>query len=260
MKMRIGSIFAFILVMSLITSSISAFATPSYITKTWTQVNDVVAGGEKIGTVTTSYTYERQKDSDNSILVDLAVSKHYDLLPIATEIQKQEFKDDNKRYKINVTEGKEYYVNGKKLTQQELSTPINNVAPMSFASSQDTGGIPSVSHYYGDYTNYHLASYSDLNIMGGPQGKNHQANGKVTNAYVQRAMSSIDSFTGSYNSMNTSRELFLQAAGIAIVTVEGIITAIAAGLAGASAAAACYSSFQDCKSALEKTCAYIDKI
>lgn len=264
-KLKFSSVLILILIISVIGSTTSAFASPSanpavLTNKSWDQSSDVIANGEKIGILKTTYQYDRKENNEGTTVVDLVVSKHYDLLPTATDIQKEVFSDNTSTYEIKATDDHEYFINGEKLTEEELNTPIASSSQFTVFASQDTGGVPSVAHYYGDYTNYHLASYSDLNIMGGPQGSNHQADGKVTNAYVQRAMSSIDTFSTDYYTMNASRTAFMVAAGLATVTVVGIISAIAAGVAGATAAGACYDAFQSCKHDLDQACNYIDRI
>ncbi|MDR0269180.1 hypothetical protein, partial [Paenibacillus sp.] len=88
----------------------------------------------------------------------------------------------------------------------------------------------------------------------------HQANGKITNPYVTQAMSAIRSFSSDWTAMNYARTAFMTAAGLAVVTVAGIISAIVEGVAGVSAAITCYDAFQSCKHDLDQACSYIDRI
>ncbi|MBE9914385.1 hypothetical protein G8C92_10115 [Paenibacillus donghaensis] len=52
----------------------------------------------------------------------------------------------------------------------------------------------------------------------------------------------------------------MTAAGLSVVTVAGIISAIAEGVAGVTAAITCYDAFQSCKHDLDQACNYIDRI
>lgn len=266
MKQQLKTLLSLVVAFSLVFSSTSAFASSpeSSSTLSWKESTDVIANGENIGTLTTTYFYDKKVENNEETTVFLNINKHYNLTSSATEIQKQEFADKTNSYEITVTDENDYYVNGKKLTESELSAPIEaSLATSNIVSlrvSQDRGGVPAVSHYYGDFTNYHLASYSDLNIMGGPQGSNYQADGKITNVYVQRAMSSIDSFASDHSSLNTNRELFLQATGAAVATLETVIVAIVAGVGAAGLAVATYNAFQDCKGDLSKTVSYMQLI
>lgn len=267
---KIRGLFLVILIIAVFSSTTSAFATPSdsvEIDKSWNEVTDVIVNGEKIGDLNTSFKYERHVDKENTAVVNLTVSKNYELLSNATDIQRQEIVDETNSYEFKVTENEEFFVNGEQLTEEELNTPISSFSSDSSlsnnsmrAASTDRGGLPHISHYYGDYTNYAFGSYSDLNIMGGAQGTNYQGNGKITNPYVQRAMTSIDAFQGTYTAMNFARESFVIASGLSIVTVAGLVTAIAAGTALATSAATCYDAFMSSKSYLQKTVGYIQQM
>ncbi|MNF08326.1 hypothetical protein D3C80_2087210 [compost metagenome] len=63
-------------------------------------------------------------------------------------------------------------------------------------------------------------------------------------------MSQIDIFYSDYNSLSVNRSLFKIQAGLAVVTIVGVISAIAEGAAAAYTASQVWMYFQNCKSDL----------
>ncbi len=267
-KFKISSLVASVLSVALITSSTTSFANANEsnteINKTWTETSQVISVGEVIGEVETTYKYSKIEDANTDSTANLTVSTHYELSTKATDIQKEEFSDHIDTYEFKTTNNGDYFVNGHKLTQEELNTPVDSKQPtdslISTMAIQDTGGISTISHYYGDFTNYHLASYSGVSILARPKGANHQADGNINNAYVQRAMSAIDSATSSIKTMNSSRDSFMIAAAATVITLETVIAAIAAGGTAAGQAAVVYDSYNNANADLTKATQYIDQI
>ncbi len=226
---------------------------------------DVIVSGQAIAKQKITTLYSRAVKNEE-IVVNVTVSTHY--FDINSEAAEDvDLQDNSNTYTIEKTKDGEYIVNGKKLTNKELSQPvamdsqpqIDSFSTSAVAAS-DNGGIPAISHYYGNYTTYTLSTYSELSATLKASGSHIQATGNINNSYVSNAKSAIDSFSSSYNTMWAS----INAAGIAAaggaVTVETIIGAIVAGGAVATAATTAYNSYKNCNTQLSKAYNYIAKI
>ncbi|WP_017815733.1 hypothetical protein [Paenibacillus shenyangensis] len=236
-KIKVSNLLAAALSVSIIGSSSTAFASSNESNiennKTWTESATVVSVGENIGDLKNTYEYHKSQAEDGSTTVKLTVSKHYELSPEATVIQKEEFSDHTDTYEFKIDNDGEYFVNGEKLTQQELNTPItaptqntDSLFSTMAVASQDTGGIPSITHYYGDFTNYHLSSYDGVSILGNPKGSNHTASGKISNPYVQRAMSLIDGASSNIKTRGSVRKMRIYNAKHIFETIPPFLTTL----------------------------------
>ncbi|WP_339314614.1 hypothetical protein [Paenibacillus sp. FSL R10-2734] len=260
-KFKLTGFVSMALTLAMIITSGSALASPVNVPGTqdqntsWTNTEDVIVAGSTIGTKEIITNYKKVSNEKGSSVVNLETEVHYILNANATDIQKDILKDKIDRTTIEVTDNGDYIVNGTQFSKEELNQELdmNNTAPnlgIPASPSLVTGGIPGVSHYYGDFTSVHFASYSDLNILGGPEGSNYQKNGSYNNTISQRAMSQIDIFYGDYTSLSTARNLFVIEAGIAIVTIGSVFSAITEGGLAVGTASQVWRYFQNCKSDL----------
>ncbi|WP_339245352.1 hypothetical protein [Paenibacillus sp. FSL F4-0243] len=259
-KFKLTGFISMVLAVAMIGTSGSVLASPVNVPSTqnentsWTNTEDVIVAGSKIGSKEIITNYKKVYNEDGSTIVNLETEVHYNLNANASDIEKDILKDKVDSTTIEVTDSGDYLVNGNQLSKEELDQELVMYNAKSHvgiaAASTVSGGIPAISHYYGDFTKVHFASYSDLNILGGAQGSNYQKDGSYNNSISQRAMSQIDIFYNDYNSLSMNRSLFQIQAGLAVVTIVGVISAITEGAAAAYTAGQVWQNFQDCKNDL----------
>ncbi|WP_246772975.1 hypothetical protein, partial [Paenibacillus polymyxa] len=131
---------------------------------------------------------------------------------------------------------------------ESLSTSTPN--SFAIAASSDTGGVPQISHYYGNYTTYSFDTYSKLTATFGPGGNHASATGNINNTYVNRAMNTIDRFSDHYASFRDNLSLFSASLGGVVLTWETLIGGIVSGVGAVSAAILARGYYNDCNSDL----------
>ncbi|MCS7464484.1 hypothetical protein N0M98_30760 [Paenibacillus doosanensis] len=134
------------------------------------KVTDVILQGKKIGTRNTTVQYDRTVSS-GEVTVILHTDTKYSFEPAVSQEVKDLYQDTSKDDIIKETTDKKYFLNGKQVTNADAPL-IRNSAPAMPLASQDTGGIPKVCHYYGDYQTYTYACYQGMQTDGSPTGSN----------------------------------------------------------------------------------------
>jgi hypothetical protein len=259
MKKIISSVLSVVVALSLGTS---AYAQPSQVEAAAAnhQVDSITVNlndyeNNLIGTLTTKTIYDREV-RENGIFVTITTEKDYELNDSYAE--KSEFKDTNEVTTIEVTNDNEYFVNGEQLSEDIL----NEEAGTDMIAARDSGGVPSLGHYYdnNDYKNYYFASYSGMTLDGDPTGNHIGKNITNTNAYFDRASNTLDILYGDHQTYLWAK-VGLNSTILGFpLTLLNIFAAIAGGGAIGIAASQVYSAYQDCNSDLSKAYGYISQM
>lgn len=249
-----------------------ASASPKALTDSNTSKYDVVVGGKTIAIRTVDISTYREVTED-TINTKVISKEHFDFLPSASIEQKEAFKDSENSFDIKI-KGDEYYIDGEKLTEEELKQPITQEsldAPQSFSAPQsiilaaanDSGGIPEISHYYGNYKTYNFFSYNDFKIWTswGPDGSHvSKTNVSISGPYTSLAISNINAFATSHASMKYNLAQTLIALGVAAVTWETVVGLVGSGLTGAASAAGVVNDRSQARSSLKQAYNYIQRM
>lgn len=258
MKKLISSVLCAVVALSLGTS---AYAQPSQVEAAAKnhQVNSITVDlkdyeNNPIGTLTTKTFYDREVREDG-VFVTITTEKDYELNDIYAG--KSEFEDTNEVTTIELTNDNEYFVNGEQLSEDILNEEAGNDM-----SARDSGGVPSLGHYYdnGDYKNYYFASYSGMTVGGSADGNHIGKNTTNTNTYFNRAADTLDILYGDHQTYLWAKATL---SGLVVAfpfTVIGMITAIGAGGAIGMAAAQVYSAYQSVNGDLSKAYGYISQM
>ncbi|MCY7484235.1 hypothetical protein [Paenibacillus alvei] len=207
-----------------------------------------------LGKMTTTLVYEREQKGD-SVEVTITTNKHYELNegfqndPVYTDF----FNDSSSTTTIEVTDEKEYFVDGEKLSDAELNQSFNGFEKR-MAYANDSGGVPKLGHYYssGGTTNYYFATYSGMTMGGDADGSHVSKYTTRTNSYFSQAANTLDILYGDHQSYLWAK-VQISAAVVAFpFTLASVIGAIADGGAIAISAAQLYSAYKDCNSDLSK--------
>ncbi|MFB5266014.1 hypothetical protein ACE41H_04320 [Paenibacillus enshidis] len=193
----------------------------------------------------------------------LTTKSHYEFTPEASTEVKNDLQDKSESVKFEVTDSGEYFINGEQVDQEILSQPIDVPLPdsnLSIAAAQDSGGVPEISHYYGDYTTYTFNTYSELTKTFRPGGNHASATGRISNSYVVRAMNTMDLFSDHYGSFRDNMALFSAAIGGVVVTWETLIGGVISGSGAVASAIAAYNDYNDCNDDLERAYNYVRNI
>ncbi|KLU57942.1 hypothetical protein EL84_05630 [Paenibacillus sp. VT-400] len=232
----------------------------------WQNTSEVILQGELVGTKVQDVSYIREVDSEGEIKVTLTTNTHYDLLPTASEEQREVLQDDIRTDIIEATKDNELLLNGEEVTDEANLIPNfaskSVTSPTAFAvAANDKGGIPSVCHYYGNFTNYSYGCYNGVSVFGNPKGSNVQkSNIPISNTYATRAQTTIDTFQINYNSMTSNLKAFVGLTGLTIIGIETIIGAVVAGGAAGKAASDVYGNYNDANDNLKKAYGYISSM
>ena len=209
-----------------------------------------------LGKLTTSLVYEKEQKED-AVEVTLTTTKHYDLNEeFKNDPQyKDSFADTSNTVIIEVTEDDEYYVDGEKLSDEELNQSFDEFEnKFSIAATNDTGGVPKLGHYYSSNgtTNYYFATYSGMTMGGDPKG-NHVAKYTTrSNSYFSQAANTLDILYGDHQTYLWAKASISAAVVAFPFTVASVVGAIIDGGAIALSAAQLYSAYNDCNSDLSK--------
>ncbi|KWX87773.1 hypothetical protein AMQ83_11035, partial [Paenibacillus riograndensis] len=212
---------------------------------------DVVVDGTLVGTRTTSIELKRESIGDN-VTVNMISTTHYDLLPSATNEQKDFYQDKTESTVIEKADN-QYYVDGVKLDDTATTEPIIDLGvnknPLNaLAASTDSGGIPEISHYYGNYQTYYFASYDSFKFWTGwgPAGNSVQkSNVSINNPYTSLAIMNISSFASYHSSMKLNTLSLMEILGLAAINIPDVIGAIVAGGAAAVQASMVYDAYNN---------------
>lgn len=232
----------------------------------WQNTSEVILQGELVGTKIQDISYIREVDFEGEIKVTLRTDTHYELLSTASEEQREVLQDGTRTDIIEATKDNELLLNGEEVSDEANLIPNSSsnsvTSPRAFAvAANDKGGIPSVCHYYGNFTNYSYGCYDGVSVFGNPKGSNIQkTNISISNTYSNRAQTTIDTFQSNYNSMTTNLKTAIGLSGIAIATIETVIGLIAAGGAAGKAAADVYGNYNDANDNLKKAYGYISNM
>jgi hypothetical protein len=262
----IKKIVSSLVVVALVLSGSSVYASPSEEANIPTKVsfNDskdlYTVDGDFLGSVNRTTTIEQITDKEgNSSYIhteinDYNLAEEYASIPTYSE----KFADSTKSTTYSVTKDNQLVVNGEVISQ--TSVPEINL----FA--QDTGGVPSISHYYStsDMTSYSFRTYSDIyfnfdhGVKISPTGNHIAKDGvKRTNLYFQDAKASMDAFDNSLRDFDLSAAMFAFEAAVTFFSLASIVGAIAAGGATAFAAVQAYNDWSDCKSNVSDAYTYV---
>lgn len=208
----------------------------------WSTSNEVVIDNQVIGTRTTNFDYDRKVEGD-STKVKLITTTTYRFNEKASVEEKEVLKDSTNVYDVFVEEDKaSLAINGveipEEMLDQEISTMYspntstsNTLGVSMAAAATDRGGVPAVSHYYGNYETYAFGSYSGISFWtNGPKGDNVQKQGiDIGNKYFMPAKTSIDSFASNLTETNRATMVLGSELGFAVITFSTVIGALAAG-------------------------------
>ncbi|MGE7828981.1 hypothetical protein [Paenibacillus sp. NPDC093718] len=154
-----------------------------------------------------------------------------------------------------ITKDQELYANGEHLEISSVST-------------MDSGGIPTISHYYDDgrYKNYTFGSYSDIRLQWTmdikPDGSN--TSGTIDSSITSNtakfllAKSAVDSFENNYNDYNLAVKATMVALGVTAISWASLVGLIGSGTAAGFAAAEAVDSYNDAKSDVGNAYNYIN--
>ncbi|MBE9917888.1 hypothetical protein G8C92_28210 [Paenibacillus donghaensis] len=224
-------------------------------------INLMTNNNEPLGTLITKVTYHREQKNDR-VVVTTTTDKHYELLDqFKRDPEKREaFKDTSDTFTIEVTNDDKFYVDGEQIPDSILNQQVNPNDGVSLMS--DSGGVPSLGHYYdaGDYTHYYFASYSGMTMGGSPDGSHVAKNTTRSNPYFSQAANTLDILYGDHQSYLWYKAS-LSAAIVAFpFTLASVIGAIADGGAAGLTAAQLYSYYRDCNSDLSKAYGLISQM
>ncbi|MGE6229923.1 hypothetical protein [Paenibacillus chitinolyticus] len=268
MKSGFKTLIASVLVFTMIGSTALSAASPAeekpINEQQFSKVNDVVFQGQKIGTQEVSITYNRDVSSEGTT-VNLHTETTYNFEPSTSEEVRELFKNTSKDDVIQENKNKEYFLNGEQITNETSSliqnTPVGSQSVPAPFSSQDSGGKPSLCHYYGDYSVYSYACYSGMNLDSTANGSHVQKNSvPFSNAYTNRAQQTIDVFGADWMNLQAAQLAFVTATGVAILGIATILAFIAGGVGAVSAAVVVLTTFNTCNSDLEKAYGYISQM
>lgn len=211
----------------------------------WSTSNEVVLDDQVIGTRTTNFDYDRVVEGE-ATTVKLITTTTYQFNEKATVEQKEVLQDSTNVYDVYVDEGTaSLAINGVEVPEEmldeevsftpSLNTSASNKLGVSKAAATDRGGVPAVSHYYGNYETYAFGSYSGISFWTfGPKGDNVQKQGiDIGNKFFMPAKTSIDSFAANLTETNRAIYVLGTELGFAVVTFSTVLGALAAGGAAA---------------------------
>ncbi|MEK3826420.1 hypothetical protein [Paenibacillus sp. FSL K6-1558] len=212
----------------------------------WSTSNEVVLDNQVIGTRTTNFDYDRVVKGE-ATTVKLITTTTYQFNEKATEQQKEVLQNSTNVYDVYVDEDTtSLAVNGVEVPEEMLDQEVsfapslsnsasNQMGVSRAAAATDRGGVPAVSHYYGNYETYAFGSYSGISFWTfGPKGDNVQKQGiDIGNKYFMPAKTAIDSFAANLTETNRATYVLGSELGFAVVTFSTVIGALAAGGAAA---------------------------
>jgi hypothetical protein len=254
---------ATMLVFALIGSTAATAATPEkekpITSQQFNQVTDVIFQGTKIGAKNITVQYDRKVSSSGEVTVNLHTDTKFKFEPTVSKEIQNLFQDTTKDDILKGTTDKKYFLNGVDVTNNNIPLTRNNAAVVPLAS--DTGGIARDCHYYGDYSTYTYACYEGMRTDGSPTGSNITKVGiPFSNAYTNRAQSTIDIFYGDYMNLMAAETAFVVATGIAIVGIETIVAFIVGGVGAIAAAVVVKTDYNIVNSDMQKAYGYISQM
>ncbi|WP_156897652.1 hypothetical protein [Paenibacillus massiliensis] len=130
-------------------------------------------------------------------------------------------------------------------------------------AGQDTGGLPAIAHYYGDYRTYSFRVYNDFAFWTswGPAGSHVSKNGvSISNNYVSLAMANIDAFATNHNNMRFGALGLVSLLGTTVISIPSVIAALSAGGATALQAGLVYENYNAAQDNIKKAYNYVSRM